>query len=64
MADTILPKLSGESTGRGSGTIMERLDVVDYSDQRIRYRKGIPGLVQQDYRTRIATNTGLTHGVG
>ena len=36
MADTILPQLSGESTEKGSeGTIMERLDAVNFSDQKI-----------------------------
>src|SRR6202046_3326164 len=37
MADTTLPQLSGESTKKGSEEmIMERLDAVDFSDQRIR----------------------------
>jgi hypothetical protein len=58
MADTIFSQLSGESTEKGSGrTIMERLNVVDFSDRKIntlsgkdivtdcRHRKGIPRVV-------------------
>ena len=52
MADAILPKLSGESTERGSTeTILERLDAVDFSDQKIRTP------VWKEYCLRRTTDT-------
>ena len=52
MADPILPPLSGESTEkRSEGTIMERLDAIDFSDQEIRTP------VWKEYCLRRTTDT-------